>query len=174
MSKVRATIPATCAIVFVGALTTAIAALADLQVRFIEGAPKDKFLIQNTGRCAIADSSVLLDLSTTTGKLIFDVTSQGGGVEVFQPFELVEGGDALATLPNVVDGQSEIQLEIANLKPRGTIVFTIDVDDTIGQREITVSGAEIQGATVTYAKSEQKQTAVFTADAVALLVVSDC
>ncbi len=170
----KSSVRTSCVIAFVCAFTTATAAKSDLRVRFVEGAPKDKFVIENTGDCAISDSRVLLDLSTSKGKLIFDVTSQGGGVNVFQPFELVEGGDALATLPSVVDGQSEIQLEISNLKPQGTIAFTIDVDDTIGQREITVSGAEIQGATVSYVKAEQKQTAVFTANSDALLVVSDC
>ena len=159
---------------FFCALSIAAATQADIRVRFVEGAPKDKFHFENTGKCTVSDSTVLLDLSTAQGKLIFDVTSQGDGVDVFQPFEMVEGNDVLATLPTVRDGHSQIKLEIASFTPKATFAFTIDVDDTLGQRGITVSGAEIQGATVTYVNEEQKETAVFSANSEALLVVSDC
>ena len=36
---------------------------ADLRVGFFEGAPKDRFRIENTSTCTIADSSITLDLS---------------------------------------------------------------------------------------------------------------
>jgi hypothetical protein len=53
---------------------------AAIGVRFIEGAPKDRF----------------------------DVTGTGAGIEMFQPFELVVGPEALATRPKVVDGERGI------------------------------------------------------------------
>lgn len=117
-------------------------ASADLRVSFVEGAPKDRFEIKNTGACARAGSSVLLDLSTSAAGLIFDVTDQGAGVEVFQPLEIVAGAEALVTTPAVQDGQNQIQFDIASLSPGQAIGFTIDVDDTRGTRAITVSRSE--------------------------------
>ena len=155
-------------------LVATTAVQADLRVRFIEGAPKDKFVFENVGDCPVSDTTVLLDLSTARGKLIFDVTSQGAGVEVFQPFELVEGRDALVTLPTVRDGQASVELEIASLDPSAAIAFTIDVDDTLGQREITVSGTEIEGATVYYANAKREKRVLFNASADALLAVAGC
>lgn len=156
------------------ALTTAALSHADLSVRFIEGAPKDRFILKNTGNCTISNASIRLDLSASIGKLIFDVTDQGEGVDVFQPFNLTEGRDSLRVVPSVRDGQSVVQLDIVSLESSAAIIFTIDVDDTIGQRETIVSGAEIEGATVTYKKAEQSLIAAFSADAEAFLDVPDC
>ncbi|MBE1282991.1 MAG: aggregation factor core [Rhodobacteraceae bacterium] len=147
---------------------------AELMVQFDEGAPNDMFRIENAGACAILASSVHLDLSTSRGGLIFDVTAQGAGVEVYQPFELVEGSDALQAPPSVQDGQSKIALDIVQLPSGGAIAFTIDVDDTIGQRAITVSGAEIEGATVTLASAASRETAEFSDLARAAVPVAGC
>lgn len=124
------------------------AALADLTVRFIEGAPKDRFVFKNVGACAISDARLDLDLSKSASGLIFDVTSKGAGVEVFQPLEIVSGGDALKRIPKVRDGDNQLRFEIATLAPGATFSFTIDVDDTLGGREITVSDSEFTGSVV--------------------------
>lgn len=146
-------------------------ALADLRVVFDEGAPKDAFRFENVSTCTVSDTSLELDLSTSEAGLIFDVTDAGQGVEVYQPFEVVQGAQALAVLPQVVDGQSKLVLEIKELAPGGEIEFTIDVDDTIGQREITVSGSEIEGARVQWADGMQ---AIFSSSARATLPISGC
>lgn len=122
------------------------AAAADITVSFIEGAPKDRFVIENTGSCAVNDAVFELDMGSSQGRLVFDVTPAGAGVEVFQPFEITAGADRLATVPDVVDGQSDLVLQLVQFAAGDTVVFTIDVDDTIGQREITVTGSEIAGA----------------------------
>ncbi len=142
-------------------LLIASTAQADLRVSFDEGAPKDRFRIENIGLCAVSNASVMVDLSTSQGGLIFDVTSQGEGVEVFQPFELVEGAKALGGVPIVTDGQTEVRLDIVSLAPSEAIAFTIDVDDTRGQRAITVSGSEIEGAVVSYSDAQAKESAMF-------------
>lgn len=147
---------------------------AGLQVRFVEGAPKDRFVLTNVGSCDITDSTVRIDLSTSVGKLIFDVTGAGAGVEVFQPLELVYGADALRDIPLVVDGQTSIDLEISSLKSGNQLAFTIDVDDTIGQREITVSGSEIVGAIVSYTRFEESKNAVFSPKAKAHIKTLEC
>ncbi|WP_298821203.1 aggregation factor core [uncultured Roseibium sp.] len=143
------------------ALLLSSAAQADLRVDFKEGAPKDAFRFENIGVCSITNSSITLDLATSSAGLIFDVTDQGAGVEVFQPFELIEGADALARVPDVLDGQTKIELSISDLAPGAAIAFTIDVDDTKGQRAITVSGSEIEGATVIYRNDKEKALATF-------------
>ena len=75
----------------------AVPACADIGVRFIEGAPKDRFEITNLSAGA-------------------------------------------------VDGDRQVVLSIRRLAPGIRIAFTIDVDDTISPRGITVSGSEIEGA----------------------------
>lgn len=123
-------------------------AAADLRVRFIEGAPKDRFVITNEARCAVLQSEFVVDLAGSAAGLIFDVTGEGAGVQVFQPFELLDGAAALNAIPKVSDGDTRLSLSIRSLAPGAQIAFTIDVDDTLGPRGITVSDAEIAGATV--------------------------
>lgn len=74
-----------CAVAFI----LAVPAMADVQVEFVEGAPKDRFVLHNASDCGLTAATVLLDLSSPQGGLIFDVTGAGEGVEVFQPFEMV-------------------------------------------------------------------------------------
>ena len=155
-------------------LALGVDAEADVKVRFIEGAPKDKFVITNTGSCAISDSSVRIDLSTATGKLIFDVTDQGEGVNVFQPFEVVEGAESLRAIPSIRDGQSSVRLDIASLEPGAVIAFTTDVDDTIGQRETMISNTEIQGAVVSYIRNDNSLIGEFSDNSEALLAIPGC
>ncbi|MEP2028648.1 MAG: aggregation factor core [Paracoccaceae bacterium] len=147
---------------------------ADLQVRFIEGAPKDRFVLKNVGACDIRDTTVSIDLSTSAGQLIFDVSEAGAGVEVFQPLELVGGANALRESPVVVDGQNAIDLEIKSLASGEKLAFTIDVDDTVGQREITVSGSEMLGAIVSLTSAVESNTAVFSTDAKANVTMAGC
>ena len=127
---------------------TSTPALAELSVTFREGAPKDRFIVQNTGACDLGPATLAIDLSNTNGKLIFDVTAAGAGVEVFQPLEVVTGASALSSVPSVRDGDSVLELQIETLAANSEIVLTVDVDDTIGAREITVNGSEFEGATL--------------------------
>ncbi len=127
---------------------SALPAIANVGVRFIESAPKDRFEITNLATCDLVATDVVVDLGTSAAGLIFDVTRTGAGVEVFQPFELVAGADALVNLPKVADGDRQVVLPIRRLAAGKSIAFTIDVDDTISPRGIMVSGSEIEGAEV--------------------------
>ncbi|CUH48723.1 hypothetical protein [Ruegeria atlantica] len=147
---------------------------AGVQVRFIEGAPKDRFVLTNVGACEVKASTLKIDLSQSAGRLIFDVTEKGAGVEVFQPLEFVEGAEALRQIPAVVDGQDSIELQIASLATGDKLAFTIDVDDTIGQREITVTGSEMEGATVSYSDADKVSTATFSSEALVNVTTKDC
>ena len=134
------------------AATTTVGVGPAVQVSFVESAPKDRFTITTDGACALPELTVAFDLSQSAGKLIFDTTSTGAGVEVFQPFEVVSGEIFQAGDSNVSDGDSQLKLRITNLAPDGTASFTIDVDDTLTDGElgqIRVAGTEISGGLVT-------------------------
>ena len=155
-------------------LLFAMPAHADILVTFDEGAPKDRFTILNADRCPLDDASVTIDLSGSAGKLIFDVTGTGAGIEVFQPFEAVTGASALSSLPRVRDGDSAVTLAIHRLAPGDRIAFTIDVDDTTSGYGIMVSGSEIDGATVQIDKGSSAAGNRFGPDATARVPFSSC
>lgn len=131
---------------------------ASLRIDFVESAPKDRFSITNTGNSQLDSFDWLVDLSSTYGKLIFDTTASGQGVEVYQPFEVRSGEIQLTSGTRVLDGDTTLSVTITNLAPGQTASFTIDVDDTRVQSElgqIRVSGAEISGALVRISNIQQ-------------------
>ena len=154
------------------------AAQANIEVRFSEGAPKDRFTISNQSKCSLKNIAVDLDLSKSQGKLIFDITGAGAGVEVFQPFEVTEGALKLAAGNTVKDGDSTMSLEIESLKPGSSVSFTIDVDDTLpisALGMIRVAGSEIQGGLVSAKVGKLKATtATFSANSKAVIPLAKC
>ena len=155
-------------------LTGSVSAFADLAIHFDEGAPKDRFSFRNTGDCTITNAKLTLDLSASSSGLIFDVTNQGAGVEVFQPLQFVMGQKSLSSIPKVRDGDNQIILNIDKLGSGKTIAFTIDVDDTMGGREITVSGSEIGGAKVRLKTKMNSLTGTFSSKARAIIQLNGC
>ena len=143
-------------------LTTTVA-IADVDVSFIEGAPKDRFEIVNTSKCEISNAELVIDLNGSVGGLIFDVSATGAGVEVFQPFEVVAGNAFLTAKPQVRDGDQRIALSIGKLPAGEKIGFTIDVDDTANTREITVDDSELSGASASLRLSGQTLGQTFSA-----------
>ncbi len=153
---------------------TATSALADLSVRFDEGAPKDRFTLTNRGACTLPGFTVTLDLGSAPAGLIFDVTGRGAGVQVFQPFDLVEGAGLLSETPSVLDGDSAIELRLIGLDVGESVAFTIDVDDTGGGSQTIVSGSEIAGAEVRVGFAGQTLRGVFTDAARATVGLAAC
>lgn len=154
-----------------------VAASADIRVSFIESAPKDRFVIENAGGCEAAAMTVTLDLSTSAGRLIFDTTGAGAGVDVFQPFETAAGGELIESATAVVDGDDRITLELRPLAPRARVAFTIDVDDRLEASDlgqIRVSGSEISGATASATSGATSASGAFSEDAKASLKLNDC
>lgn len=149
-------------------------ASADVNARFIEGAPKDRFEISSVSECLKGPLTVTIDLTGSAGGLIFDTTGQGAGVEVFQPFELVSGTDMVVQAPAVLDGDKALSLGLSGLPKDQVIAFTLDVDDTGGAREITVSGGEISGASLIVQTEDSVRSAIFDKDATATLTQSLC
>ena len=136
----------------IAALCVASPLAADIETRFIESAPKDRFVVENTGSCALGAVTLTVDLTASAGKLIFDTTGEGAGVEVFQPFEIVAGGDLVTGTPTASDGDRSVSVDLIGLPAGATFAFTIDVDDTLPKSQlgqIRVAGSEIDGATIT-------------------------
>lgn len=131
-----------------------------LEVRFIESAPKDRFVISNLGECNLSNFVLTIDLTESKGKLIFDTTETGAGVEVFQPFEVTEGNIELASTDFVNDGDTILSLQISELDGNTKSSFTIDLDDTLENSDlgmIRVTGSEIEGATVNITTTNELQ-----------------
>jgi len=160
------------------ALLLTITAQANVEVRFSEGAPKDRFTISNKGKCPLKNLTVDLDLSKSQGKLIFDITGAGAGVEVFQPFEVTEGQLKLASGTSVKDGDSTLSLLITSLNPGQRASFTIDVDDTIPAGAlgmIRVAGSEIKGGTVSVKLGDMKPaSSAFNGNSIAVVPLAAC
>jgi len=153
------------------------AVYSDITVSFIEGAPKDRFAIRNTGECPFKDLTLNVDLSSSTGNLIFDTTGSGAGVEVFQPFE-TDDGIELVSSAMVQDGDKQLTIKVAELAPDTTVSFTIDVDDTLTNSElgqIRVGNSEIAGTQITVV-SDNNPAATATIDnsSNTVVVMPDC
>lgn len=149
-------------------------AQADVVVEFRDGAPKDRFSITNTGTCALPAVSVRIDLADAPSGLIFDTTAQGSGVEVFQPLEIVQGAELVVAATDVKDGDQAVQLDLSGMASGDVVQFTIDMDDTGGGREITVSGSEIAGARITVATDIELVEGVFEDTGIATATLADC
>lgn len=151
---------------------------ANIEVAFIEGAPKDQFIFNNTSKCDLQDVALKIDLSESEGLLIFDTSSQGKGVEVFQPFEVSKGQIRLASVENVNDGDTQLSLHIETMQANDYVSFTIDVDDTLVESElgnIRVTGTEITNAFVSIdVAGKNTLKAQFDNNGKALLVMSKC
>ena len=131
-------------------------AVANLEVKFVESAPKDWFEINNVGQCELTELMVTIDLTQSVGQLIFDTTATGAGVQVYQPFEVKQGNVSLVSSDRVADGDQQLSVRIPSLAAGASASFTIDVDDTIpsGALGVTmIAGAEMAQSTVTVTSS---------------------
>ena len=159
------------------ALLVATPATANIEAIFSEGAPKDRFTFTNTGGCALGPTTLTLNLADTPAGLIFDTSPGGAGVEVFQPYEIVQGGELVTTAPTVTDGATQITLDLTGLGAGQSVAFTIDVDDTLAQSslgQIRVSDSEIAGASVVFSQKDGSHQGVFDTTSRAVISLAGC
>ncbi|MCF2904310.1 aggregation factor core [Octadecabacter sp. CECT 8868] len=162
-------------IVLLGALLAQpFAANADINVVFQDGAPVDRFTIQASDGCMGTPFDLSLDLSGSAAGLIFDVTAQGAGVEVYQPLVLVEQGKRVLQVSEISDGGTEVSLSLNGVDQGVPVVFTADLDDTLGPRGITVSGQEMEGVTASVTLDGASYSATFDSSGVARVALPDC
>lgn len=148
--------------------------LADVHVSFIEGAPKDKFVVTNIGTCDLPTTKIRIDFSGSSSGLIFDVASSGPGVEVFQPFQIVLGKHLVSGASTVSDGDKSVMMDFDSFCMVQSVGFTIDVDDTTGTREVTVLDSELLGPTVEVTTKNEEFSATFASKSEVLVRIPDC
>lgn len=144
-----------CALILLGAIGFGGTAHAScgprIAVAFVEAAPTDRFDIVNRSDAGWHLVTLTLDLGPSAGRLYFDTSARGAGIQVSQPFESAGGRAQLATVPTPTDGDVALRLDFARFAPGMDHRFTIDVDDRLpgGARGPSqIVGAEIAGATV--------------------------
>jgi len=121
----------------------------DIHARFIESAPRDRFIFENKSSAETKITSIELDLRPSAGRLIFDTESGGSGVEVFQLFRGEKSDAALSAEPKINDGDNRLALTFSSFTAGQSYQFSIDVDDQLTNSDlgqIRVSGSEIHGA----------------------------
>lgn len=158
----------------IAAITLSTPSFADMRVQFVEGAPKDRFVMTNLGDCALGAGQIVIDFTDSRAGLIFDVSGSGAGVEVYQPFEVTQGAQYLVAQPTISDGDQRAVLDISGLDVNGSIAFTIDVDDTIGTRAITVADSEMHGTVYSLRSGGDTQSAVIDTGSQAVIATPDC
>ncbi|MEM7376350.1 MAG: aggregation factor core [Pseudomonadota bacterium] len=134
-----------------GAILATASAQADVSVWFYEGAPKDRFEVRNESGCDLSNVLVSIDLRDSAGRLYFDTTGAGAGVEVFQPFESRRTDLSLDSAEAVQDGDTALRVRIDALADGARASFTIDVDDALTDSalgQIRVADSEMSGARV--------------------------
>ena len=139
---------------------------------FIEGAPIDRLLVTNRSAGGWLIKQITWDLTPSAGEVIFDTTGSGAGVEVFQPFRQLNTDDTrsaggnisddrqLAVLvadPSVTDGDQSVLLQFKSFEPQQVFGMSIDVDDQVSSRQITVDRSEMQGAILQVVFSHKEQ-----------------
>lgn len=134
-----------------GLLVPVAASAADIAVVFQEAAPKDSFEIRNQAACDVRIAELTIDLAGSAGDLIFDTAAGGEGWSVYQPFELVAGGETVSAVTEVDDGGRSVTFAFRGLEAGEFALFTIDVDDRLPDGPMgrtMVDGSEIDGASV--------------------------
>ena len=108
-------------------LSFAAPAAADIEVQFF-GNRGDNFVIANTGGCALRNSTIEIDLSSTVGGVFFDVSEAAPGYQYPQPFRLWVGEEYLEGVPDVKDGDTKIVFKVKSLPGGSFIRFSADTD----------------------------------------------
>lgn len=129
------------------------ASCIQIEARFIEGAPRDRFILKNASAGNVAIQSASLSLSSSDGKLIFDTLEGGSGVEVFQQFKSESDVVQLVKTPRLADGAEVLSLDFANFNKGAEYRFSLDVDDRLTNSDlgqIRVSGSEMNGAVLNF------------------------
>ncbi|RBW47683.1 aggregation factor core [Psychromonas sp. B3M02] len=157
---------------------TSMSSYANIEIQFRDGAPKDKFTISNNSQCTLQNLMINIDLTKSAGRLIFDTSASGQGVEVFQPFEVTAGNITLHTSDKVNDGDKQLALLIKTMNAQEIVSFTIDVDDTLSNSElgnIRVTSSEIaQGNVSASIRGNKAIQAAFDNSGKAILLMEGC
>ncbi len=123
-----------------------------VEIRFYEDSGGDVFEITNTSQEAWSVASLVLTLTGSAGRLVFDTADGGLGASMHQPFYASGGEVGFIGASPVDDGSEVLALKFSDFAPGKTFTFVVDVDDRLpsdwegGYDQAHVSNAEIVGA----------------------------
>jgi hypothetical protein len=170
-------IPAFFAALFLSAIPEA-AASEDLSVSVTESSPVDLIVVENRTGCDLYDFGLQIDLRSSAGGLVFDISEGGAGASVYQPFEILEGREAVRSFSPVRDGDRIASIQFGTLEAGRRVIFMVDVDDTATDGawgQTVIDGAEIAGTGLVLTMvGETPSTAVFLPDGQATLRIRGC
>jgi len=123
-----------------------------VEIRFYEDAGGDLFEIVNKSQEEWSLASLVLTLTGSAGRLVFDTADGGLGASMHQPFAAWNGdgeGDVgYQGATPVDDGSEVVALSFTKFGPGKTFTFVVDVDDRLEDAfgQAMVTDAEIAGA----------------------------
>ncbi|WP_420405590.1 hypothetical protein [Nisaea sp.] len=154
------------------------AAAEDLSVSFTEASPVDLIIVENRSECDLYDFGLQIDLRSSAGGLVFDISEGGAGASVYQPFEVLEGRTSVRSFTPVRDGDRVASILFGTLEAGQRVIFTVDVDDTAADSawgQTVIDGVEIAGAAIVITMvGEAPSTSVFLPDGQATARLRGC
>jgi len=124
------------------------------EIAFREGAPVDRFFIENASVEDWSIARVEIGLAGSAGRLVFDTVPGGAGRNVSRPFRAEAGEARLSAAPDVPDGAEGMALDFSRFGPGERFVFSIDMDDrmtAVGGTQVAASELFDAAVTVTFA-----------------------
>ena len=121
-----------------------------VEISFYEDSGGDVFEITNKSREGWSVASLVLSLTGSAGRLVFDTEDGGLGASMHQPFSADGRHVGFTGASPVTDGGEVVALKFSKFIPGQTFTFIVDVDDRLpesGWGQADVSHAEIEGAT---------------------------
>ncbi|MEK9673685.1 MAG: hypothetical protein VW268_14480 [Rhodospirillaceae bacterium] len=116
-----------------------------IEVHFYESGP-DLWVIKNQSQEPWTLVTLEIILTGSNGKLVFDTEEGGLGYNSPYQFEAVDNDVGLAIVPKVTDGSEKLTLSFLSFEPGKSFMFTVDIDDRVGNSEWGqghISGNEI-------------------------------
>lgn len=120
----------------------------EVEVWFVE-TDGDFFVIKNKSREGWSLVSLIIRLTGSRGRVVFDTAEGGPGASMSHPFQPIESDVGFLGATPVGDGDEQVRLEFSDFAPGREFMFMIDVDDRLENSEYgqaIVSGDEIEGA----------------------------
>ena len=121
-----------------------------VDINFYEDGGGDVFEITNKSQENWSVKSLVLSLTGSQGRLIFDTDGGGLGASKYQPFYAGANDVGFVGASPVTDGGELLALTFSAFVPGKTFTFYVDVDDRLVESsygQAMVTDEEIQGAT---------------------------
>ena len=141
-------------------------AMAEIEVQFY--VENDGFSITNLDGCPLSDVEIKIDISSSSGALVFDTFPGPPGLNQSQSLRILRGSDFLSQTPAVKDGSQKLTLAVKELPSDESILVALDTDSPDSAWS---SRKEIKGSVVTISGHEP---VAFNTNGTALVLNGNC